>query len=288
MKSGLRIVLVLVALLVVGGGIGVAVYVTTRPQPVIHLASTYMVGSMDAGSDHTTLTLTGQKFSGNSLITILLDGSPAPGSSPVHSDSNGAIAATLTVTSSWTVGKHTLTARDAAGYLTQAGIQLMIVVPGEAHTPGPNGAPSNDASGRITAHLQTGGDSLTLLVSKTQGKASVCGEQDDGQSHSHAGSGSGLTFTEKVAATCQGEYMGGKLTYTRTATSDIIQYSNGVRCVARVPYTIVHLDGTFSSPTEASGTASRETVTIICDHGLGKLTLNAETSAWTGTWTAAS
>jgi hypothetical protein len=288
MKSGLKLLLLLVAVLLAGGGIGAAVYVATRPQPVIHLTSRYMVGTMDAGSDQTTLTLSGQKFSGNSTITILLDGAPAPGSSPVHSDSSGAISVTLTVTSDWAVGAHTVTARDAAGYLTKAGAQVMIVVPGEAQTPGPNGAPSDDASGRITVHLQSGGESLTLLVRSAQGKPSVCGQQDDGKPHTHTERASGLTFTETIIATCRGGYKGGKLTYTRTATSDIIQCSNGVRCSAQVPYIAVQLDGTFSSPTEVAGTASHDAVAVNCDHGLGRLTLNAETSTWSGNWTAAS
>src|SRR5262249_34964511 len=155
-----------------------------------------------------------------------------PGSTTVLSDSNGALAVTLTVTSDWSFGKHTITARDAANYVTKTGEQVTIVVPGEAHTPGPNGAPPDDASGQIAATIRVGGE-FTLLVTNEQGKKTVCGSQDDGKPHAQKGSSSGITFTETVVSTCSGTYTGGKITYTQTATSDTILYSNGVRCSAQ-------------------------------------------------------
>lgn len=287
-RGCLRILLILLLVFVViVVGIGVGVYFTSRPQPVIHVSSDYKVGTVYAGSTTTQFRLTGQKFSPDSDITVLLDGSPAPGSSPVHSDSDGAIAVTLDVTSAWSPGKHTLTAKDTAGYLTQAGEQIMIVAPGEAHTPGPNGAPPDDANGQIVMSIQAGGKT-TLLVTNSQGKQTVCGIQDDGKPHSHNGTSSGLTFTETIVSSCSGTYKGGKLTYTQTAKSDIIQYSNGVRCLTKAPYTATKLEGTFSSPTKVSGTVSRDKIIVSCDHGVGNITVDAQTSDWSGDWTATS
>lgn len=286
-KSGLRILLILLILLLISGGVGAGVYITTRPQPVIHLSSDYKAGNVYAGSTNTQFRLAGQKFSGNSTISILLDGSLAPGSTPIQSDSNGTINAPLSVTGDWPVGKHIITAKDSAGYLTKAGEQIMIVAPGEAHTPGPGGAPPNDASGQIDVSISVGGE-LILLVTNSQGKQTVCGSLDDGKPHSKKGSSSGLTYTETIVSSCSGAYAGGKLTYTQTAKSDVIQYSNGVRCSAKGPYKAAQLDGTFSSPTEISGTIARDKVTINCDHSVGDIPVDAQTSSWSGTWSATS
>lgn len=58
---------------------------------------------------------------------------------PIRSDSDGKVAATLTVTGKWATGRHTITAQDAAGYPARVGEQIIVVVPGQAQTPGPNG-----------------------------------------------------------------------------------------------------------------------------------------------------
>lgn len=285
-KGGLKVLLiVLVALLVVGGGgIGAAVYFLNQPQPTLSVTSTYTTGATPAGATGTTFRVAGKKFSSSSAITFLLDGNAVPGGQAVQSDSNGNVSATLKVTDGWSVGSHTLTAKDAGGYLTQKGVAIAIVTPGQAHTPGPNGAPSDDASGTILASVQSTDGSTTLTL-KVTGKAdggTVCRSIDDGQPHDTTGTTSGIGYTETTVATCSGTYKGGKLTYTETVTSDKIAFDNGVSCTAQVPYVATHLEGTFTSAVAVNGTYTSDAVTVTCDHGLGSNTTTAGQGTWTG------
>lgn len=149
LKLALLGVAVLLVLSATGAGI---TYALTRPRPLISVTSDYKLGSVPAGSATTALHVAGRQFSSNSAITFLLDGEPAPGSQIVPSDQNGTFQADLTITAKWKPGAHQLTARDATGATTQAGVMVMIVQPGEADTPGPKGAPANDTS-LFTLHI---------------------------------------------------------------------------------------------------------------------------------------
>lgn len=284
--GGLKVLLiVIIVVLVLGGaGGGAAVYFLSRPQPTISLSSTYASAATPAGATGTSFKVSGQKFSASSAITFLLDGNPIPGGQSVTSNSSGAVSATLTVTSGWSVGNHTLTAKDAGGYLTQKGAALAIVTPGQARTPGPNGAPSDDASGTILASVQAsdGSEAISLKVVGKADGGSVCRDADDGQSHSTSGTTSGVGYTETTVATCSGSYKGGKLTYTETVTSDKIAFENGVTCSAKVPYVARHLEGTFTNHTSLNGTYASDAVTVNCDHGLGSSTTTAGQGTWTG------
>ncbi len=141
--NGLKIALIaLVILVILGAGGGVAAYILTRPKPVITVTSDYKVRSTYAGAAGTVFHIMGQKFSGDSTITILLDGNQAPGTKTIQSDSDGNIKADVVVTPDWPTGNnHTLSARDASGYAPQTAATVAIVNQGEAGTPGPNGSP---------------------------------------------------------------------------------------------------------------------------------------------------
>ncbi|HET8842518.1 MAG TPA: FHA domain-containing protein, partial [Ktedonobacteraceae bacterium] len=104
-RSGVKVlIIILVILLVLGAGGGGAAYFLTRPQPTINVTSSYTAGSTPAGASGTELNVSGQKFSGNSEITFLLDGNPVSGLATGHSDGNGALTTTLKVTDAWQVG----------------------------------------------------------------------------------------------------------------------------------------------------------------------------------------
>lgn len=133
---------------------GIAAYLLTRPQPVISLSSTYQVGGTPAGSIGTFLHLNGRTFSSSSAITFLLDGMPALGNQDAHSDTKGTVEADLAVTSGWALGRYILTARDGNGYNTKNSVTVMIVPQGQAHTPGPNGAPPDDTSFKLNVTIQ--------------------------------------------------------------------------------------------------------------------------------------
>ena len=283
-KHGLLIAIIsiiVVVLVVAGGVIG---YVVTRPKPVINVTSTYHNGSALIGASGTAFTVTGNDFTGNSTVTFLLDGSPAPGVTPAQSDSKGNVTATLNVSSAWSVGNHKITAKDAAGYLTQLSHAVTIVVAGQDDTPGPNGAPTDSASGSIdvTAQGETGG-SITLTVTGSPDGGTVCAAQDDGKPHTNQDTSDGIAFTETIVYTCKGTYKGGQLSYTETVTqATITDAADGLTCTAKTPFVNIQLQGTFSSNTSVSGTYTTDAVTFNCNMGVG--TLNAQ-DAGSGSWT---
>jgi len=295
-NRGLKILLIVLAVIIVLGasGGGVLIYILTRPQPVITVSSNYKVGTTPAGSTGTTFHVVGQKFSGSEAITFLLDGAPVPGSQVAHSDKDGTVTTNLTVNASWGQTDHTITAKDADGYTTKIGAKITIVPQGEAHTPGPNGAPPDDVTGIAVATIkfdtnpQNDPPPLGLQITgrpDPQG-GTVCGSADNNKPITNNSTVKGIAITEVVTLTCSGTYKAGKLSYTETVTSDKGTLSaNGVtvNCSTVTSYVRLHLDGTFTSATTISGVASSDKVVFICDQGVGPLTDDANTGTWTGT-----
>jgi len=290
----LLIVLSIVLVLGAGGG-GIAAYMLTRPQPVMTVTSTYQVGSTPAGSTGTVLHVSAHSFSGSSTITFLLESLPVASNQHVSSDADGNVRADLMITTTWAVGNHMLTAKDASDYATKVGVPVAIVPQGQAHTPGPNGAPPDDMSFTLNARVQAqdagtgkqlGSDTETLIVTEKPDPSggTVCQSADDGQSHTYLGNvGNGITYRETAVLTCSGTYKGGKLTYTETATSQKEAYSDGTSCQEHTPYVIEHLEGTFTSQNTISGTLSSDSVTTDCSGGSGthQFNFNAQKGSWT-------
>lgn len=286
------LIIVLVIVLVLGGGAagGIAFYITHLPQPTLSATSDYKVGSTLAGANTTTFHLSGHKFSSTSAITFLLDNAPAPGSSATQSDSNGNVTATLTVTDGWTVGNHIITAKDAGGYATKAGVSITIVTPGQAKTPGPHGAPTDSASGTIAASIQTSGgsDTVVLNITGSDNGGTVCTDEADGKPHVKTGTSQGVSFVETISSTCSGTYKGGTLTYTETVNSDRIVFTDGIICTLQTPVVARHLEGTFTSATAINGSYSDDGGVITCKLGLVSKNSNVPSSkgTWSGTFKA--
>lgn len=300
---------ILLILSVTGAGI---LYALTRPQPLISVTSDYQLGSVPAGSTSTALHVTGRQFSANSAITFLLDGHPAPGSQIVPTDENGVFEADVIVTARWKLGAHQLTARDANGSTTRSSVKVMVVHQGEAHTPGPYGAPADDTASfslyiTLVIQQQSSGSVLNIVgggpqILTVQGRPDPAGgavcdlQNDDGQPHSvdfilkPAGgiiigpiSPANLMIPQKLttAYTCSGVYQGAKISYTETNTVYKEVYTNGVTCSLAAPRISAQMEGAFNSATTASGTYSVPASTLKCSNG------RAETfAAATGTWTA--
>lgn len=293
-NRGLKILLIVLAIIVVLGvsGGGIAIYLLTRPQPIITVTSNYKVGTIPAGSTSTTFHISGQKFSASEAITFLLDGKPAPGSQAAHSDKDGLVTTDLTIDDNWAQGNHTITARDADGYTTKIGSKVMVVPQGQAHTPGPNGAPPDDTSGIVLASIKFNGQndsqpqSLQITGHADPQGGTVCSEEDNGKPITHSETDNGVAVTVIVTQTCSGTYKAGRLTYTETVTSAKFTFAqNGITivCPATTPFVNLHLEGTFSNATTISGGASTDKVTLNCDHGVGAQTVDAMTGTWTGT-----
>jgi hypothetical protein len=260
------------------------------------ITSTYQVGTTPAGSTNTSMHVSAHSFSGSSTITFLLDKAPVASTQHVSSDANGTVKADLLITDAWAVGKHMLTAKDASGYATKVGVPVVIVPQGQAHTPGPNGAPPDDMSFTLQVSVQpqdagTGKQltpySHTLIVTGKPDSAggTVCQSSDDGQMQTYIGNvGNGITYRETSVLTCSGTYKGGKLTYTETVTSDKIVYSDGISCQDHTPYVIEHLEGTFTSQNTINGTFSSDSVTANCSRGSDthQFDYNAQKGSWTG------
>ncbi len=294
--SGLKIGLIILAVLVVLGGVGgLAAYLLTRPKPTIDVTSEYKVGTIPAGAASTVFHVTGEQFSSRSAITFLLDGNPAPDTQTVQSDSNGNIRVDVTVSAKWAVGDHTLSARDASNYTAEQGQAIKIVNQGEAHTPGPNGAPPDDNSFVInfTVHAQdavTGesfkpfDDSLTITGQPDPAGGKVCNPRyDDGAEHIIPGEDSnGNKYNHTYIWSCSGTYKGGKLTYTETATKSVVVFEDGFTCTAQTPYIYEKLEGTFTGPNSISGTFSADAITYNCSDGKPQQ-IHAEKGTWEGT-----
>ncbi len=264
------------------------------PRPRIAVTSQYQEGATPAGSSSTTLHVTGEGFSYSRPVTFLLDGQTAPGSQPVQSDGNGNVKADLMVTDAWSIGNHTLTARDDQGYSAESGMQVAIVHQGEASTPGPHGSPADDASFTVLVTIQGQNsfqEELIITGHPDPNGGSVCGPNDNGQPYTvsgdvvdaNTGQPIGVTYQETLTSTCSGSYKSGKLSYTETVTSDQYSLSNGVTCQGETPYQIQSLSGSFSSPTSISGSWNYFTHTIDCDQGYNLIAAASQGASWTGT-----
>lgn len=280
------------------GGIGVyAVYQLTRPKPIINVTSSYKVGNVPAGSTSTSLHVTGQQFSNNSDITFLLDGNPIAGQfKNVLSDKDGKVSSDLLIGTGWSIGQHTLTAKDADGYTTKDGIPIHVVSEGQAHTPGPKGSPSDDQSFKLEV-LLIGQDNesgkpftskATLIVTGRADPAggSICTQYADGQPHTATDtSASGANTRETIASQCDGSYKSGKVDYTEKLLQDsleITEQGRTFKCALDNADTALHLTGNFDGPSTAKGTFDNGSQSYTCDiPGTNKLLTHA-TGSWTG------
>lgn len=267
----LKWVIILITTVVVlgGGAVGALAYVLTRPQPVISISSPYKAGNTPAGSSGTSLHIAGQHFSASSTITFSLDGRPAPGVPRISSDPQGNVSANLPVTTAWPQGRHTLTARDAGGYSTKSGVVIEIVAQGEAHTPGPLGAPPDDASFQVNIQYQgqydqdggpfSGTDTEIVTGRPDPAGGRVCQPADDGQPHTYTSRtlNTGLPETQTIVYSCSGTYKGGKLTLTETLISDTVQLTDqGAQITCRLLKSGVdeQLTGSYTAQGTFSGT----------------------------------
>jgi hypothetical protein len=260
------IIIVVVALVVVAAGaIGAAAHFLAPPQPFISITSNYKIGNAPAGASGTILHISGQQFASNSAITFLLDGQVAPGNPSAHSDANGNFSADVTITAAWSVGTHTLTARDANNNSTKNGVSVTIVQPGQANTPGPNGAPPDDASFKVIAQIQAQSQDNTQETEIVTGHpdptgGTVCQPEDNGQPivSTRTTVNTSIPYQETSTYSCAGNYKGGTLTLTETFKSDVIvlSLSDGTTstCTLNSPQIDEQLSGSYIGNNTFSGT----------------------------------
>jgi hypothetical protein len=282
------IIAVVVVVILAGSGI-LAVRLLTPPlMPTINVASNYHDNGMPAGADGTTLQITGKQFVANSPLTFLLDSTAVKQDMQAESDASGNVTATLTVAPNWPLGQHKLTAHDANNNTTNTSTAISIVHPGEAHTPGPNGAPPNDATFKINMEFHMQDTSFTSkyeLDINYQGKP-VCAPGDDGSPQKSQGSTTnGMAYTETSSYTCNGTYQAGVVVYDDTLNTDIYVDANGGTCsLNRSQPSYIHIKGNYTTSQQFSGDITVNSIAGNQYTCTGDLTFNT-TRGSSGTWT---
>jgi hypothetical protein len=289
------IIAVTAVAVVAAGGIAAATYFLSHPQPFISVTSNYRVGNVLAGANGTTLHISGQKFSRNSAITFLLDGHVAPGNPSTQSDSNGNFSTDVAITNAWSLGTHILTARDASNYSTQNGVSVTIVQPGQANTPGPDGAPPDDASFKLAITIQAtdpyvgepfASNPVLIITGHPDPEGgTVCSPNDNGQSFTQNGTtyNHGTSYTEVETATCSGTYKAGQISYIETDTSASSSDPSSGNCALNNPAVILRLTGAYAGHDTFSGTINYPYVSFVCDQQGSTWWQEALTGTWTGT-----
>ncbi len=264
------------------------------PAPVITLSSSSHVGEATAISQALSIHASGKRFSPQSTITFLLDGNPLPDAQPLTSDAKGRFEVDLSPTN-WALGNHTLTAKDSQGYSLQQPLAVVVVIPGQAGTPGPNGAPADNATFTlsITVQHQDTLNSQPLdpfqIFLKITGRPDPAGGLpcdatfDDGQPHTFTGSlGGGLTYTETDTYGCSGSYQSGKLKYVEVLLNEKMVISNGDTCNSgNINFPYRTYEGTFTNATTISGTYIANGLIIPCT-GSFDIHTDPEKGTWTG------
>ncbi len=268
------------------------VRVQVLPQPVLNVSSQYEKGSTPAGTVGTNFQVAGKRFTPHTAVTFLLDGKPLTLDQPVTSDAQGQLSTALLVTSTWKLGGHALTAQDAKGYVTKAIYGLVIVRPGEAGTPGPNGAPADDASFGITFNVQaknlaTGKNVAFYVFANVTGQpdpagGTVCNlEYDNNQPYTFSGTFSdGEAYTETLTRTCAGAYKSGKISYTETATSVRFVLASGLVCSTHRAFIFNAFVGSYTA-SGFKGDYYRNAAVIPCNGNL-QIVYYAYVGTWTG------
>jgi len=241
-----------------------------------------------AAADSTTLQITGKQFVANSPLTFLLDSTAVKQDMQAESDASGNVTATLTVAPNWPLGQHKLTAHDANNNTTNSSTAISIVHQGEAHTPGPNGAPPNDATFKINMEFHMQDTSFTSkyeLDINYQGKP-VCAPGDDGSPQKSQGSTTnGMAYTETSSYTCNGSYQAGVVVYDDTLNTDIYVDANGGTCsLNRSQPSYIHIKGNYTTSQQFSGDITVNSIAGNQYTCTGDLTFNT-TRGSSGTWT---
>jgi hypothetical protein len=232
--------------------------------------------------------VSGQNFTANSPITFLLDNTVLNTTQQAQSDANGNVTTDLAITSAWNFGLHTLTARDASNNTTQSGKQINIVQPGQSHTPGPYGAPPDDAS--FTIRFTTQGTrytndpafpytyTLTITGHPDPDGGTICASRANGAPVSQQGYNT-VSYTITSTYTCSGTYKGGVLSYSETLQTQTMAFSNGETCTLNRPQQpFLQITGSYTDQHIFSGKVTENSI----DQSQYNCTPAGDTGWWTG------
>jgi hypothetical protein len=261
-------------------------------QPQMVITSVYNTQGPPIAADGTKLHVKGQQFAANSTITFLLNNIPLNETQKVQSDGNGNVTTDLTVTSAWKLGRDTLTAYDTTNSISTSATEIQIVQPGQSHTPGPHGAPADDASFTIQLEIQVRnsyGNSFsypyTLIVAGHPDPAggTVCSSRDNGTSDTQPDTEGQITGTYS----CSGTYKGGNVSYTEAVNTQKLTFTTGETCTLRSPQQpYLEITGSYTNQDNFSGTAIQHAVDssmYTCTPADTTGFIIAHTGTWTGT-----
>jgi hypothetical protein len=194
------------------------------------------------------------------------------------------------VTSAWSVGKHKLTAHDAGNTTTNTGVPISIVQQGEAHTPGPKGAPPNDATFTVDVSVQGRWDDNAryednfVLKVTGQHEPQVCSDYANDTPQSGTITFEGDTYPDQSTYTCTGTYKGGIITYTETLQAMNIFDSKGNTCSLSSPQrSSLQITGSYADQ-RFSGTVKMKAIDatqFTCQLPFNGL--QGASGTWTGT-----
>ncbi|WP_069804075.1 hypothetical protein [Thermogemmatispora onikobensis] len=263
-------------------------------QPTISVESRYSVGKTPAAASGTQLYVSGEHFASSVTVEFALDGQVMTGSGwQGKSDSQGKLALYLDVNSLWPLGTHRLTAIDTSTSKQTEAVIIDIVQQGQAHTPGPHGAPPDDASFQLNVLIR-GKDSngqaisyaMQLVVTGQPDPAggTICTSNDDQLVHTYNGNVQGVPYQQHWMARCSGTYRQGHIRYTRLMVEDSYVFTKSnttITCTAPSSFAAMTLVGDFTSSQLASGNYSAPYTSLQCDHGATDY-LPSATGTWTG------
>lgn len=290
-RSRLRTTLTIITTIVLSALISYAILSFTIPQPTLTVQSDYHRTGLAAGSSGTIFYLNGHHFAANTPITLLLDGHLLKDAPAVRSTGEGSFRAELTVTANWGSGMHQISVQRHANSDKINPVQVIIVQPGEAHTPGPANAPANDSTFELVVTFQ----------GRIEGKAPFTWQQEfdiHGRPDPQGGSictDDDTGTLQKISSTkneihtramrCQGHYISGQLTYDEIIVADQVKRLKGtqtIQCTIPPDTTYLHLSGAFSNKTVASGTFEFPAIQGSCSDKQQHYSLPQIKGTWSG------
>jgi hypothetical protein len=278
-----------------GAGVALAFHpfnLFTTPHPVMKISSTYNnAQGKPVAASGTTLHISAQNFAANSPITFLLNNKPLNETRQTQSDGNGNVITDLAVTSEWKIGQDTLTAHDANN-TTTGSTEIEVVQPGQSHTPGPHGAPADDASFTIQVEIQVRNSygysfsypyTLTVTGHPDPAGGTVCSSRDNGTTDTQQDTQGQITGTYS----CSGTYKGGNVSYIEAVKTQTLTFLTGETCTLRSPQQpYLEITGSYTSQDNFSGTAIQHAIDSSmynCNPTDTIGSIIANTGTWTGT-----
>jgi hypothetical protein len=170
-----------------------------------------------------------------------------------------------------------------------------LIHPGQSHTPGPNGAPPDDANFTIQLNIQARDNityisytymyTLVITGHPDSTAGTVCAPRDNGtpvSGHNFYGGQDNATSTYA----CNGIYKGGTVSYSETLKTQTFT-TGGLTCTLNSPQqSFLQITGSYTDQHNFSGNATELTIDssmYTCNQALSAALEPGSSGTWTGT-----